>query len=184
MPVKLYAKYMEDSHLIILRGNSGSGKTTVAKLLFDHFHADAMLVSQDVVRRTMLRVKDVPDNPAIELIYRLCSYGNQLNKIVILEGILRRDIYGDMLTKLISDFNGLARVYYFDIPFNETLRRHATKPNAHEFGEAEMRQWWRSNDVLGVKEEQIFNAEMSADDMLRKILNDCVTGSNNTMKGS
>ena len=175
MPVKLYAKYMEDSHLIILRGNSGSGKTTVAKLLFDHFHADAMLVSQDVVRRTMLRVKDVPDNPAIELIYRLCSYGNQLNKIVILEGILRRDIYGDMLTTLISDFNGLARVYYFDIPFNETLRRHATKPNAHEFGEAEMRQWWRSNDVLGVKEEQIFNAEMSADDMLKNIVNDCTT---------
>lgn len=166
---------MEDSHLIILRGNSGSGKTTVAKLLFDHFHADAMLVSQDVVRRTMLRVKDVPDNPAIELIYRLCSYGNQLNKIVILEGILRRDIYGDMLTKLISDFNGLARVYYFDIPFNETLRRHVTKPNAHEFGEAEMRQWWRSNDVLGVKEEQIFNAEMSADDMLKNIVNDCTT---------
>ena len=166
---------MEDSHLIILRGNSGSGKTTVAKLLFDHFHADAMLVSQDVVRRTMLRVKDVPDNPAIELIYRLCSYGDQLNKIVILEGILRRDIYGDMLTKLISDFNGLARVYYFDIPFNETLRRHATKPNAHEFGEAEMRQWWRSNDVLGVKEEQIFNAEMSADDMLKNIVNDCTT---------
>lgn len=166
---------MEDSHLIILRGNSGSGKTTVAKLLFDHFHADAMLVSQDVVRRTMLRVKDVPDNPAIELIYRLCSYGNQLNKIVILEGILRRDIYGDMLTKLISDFNGLARVYYFDIPFDETLRRHATKPNAHEFGEAEMRQWWRSNDVLGVKEEQIFNAEMSADDMLKNIVNDCTT---------
>ena len=175
---------MEDSHLIILPGNSGSGKTTVAKLLFDHFHADAMLVSQDVVRRTMLRVKDVPDNPAIELIYRLCSYGNQLNKIVILEGILRRDIYGDMLTKLISDFNGLARVYYFDIPFDETLRRHATKPNAHEFGEAEMRQWWRSSDVLGVKEEQIFNEKMSADAMLRKILNDCVTGSNNTMKGS
>lgn len=175
MPVKLYTKYTEDSHLIILRGNSGSGKTTVAKLLFDHFHADAMLVSQDVVRRTMLRVKDVPNNPAVELIYRLCSYGNQLNKIVILEGILRRDIYGDMLTKLISDFNGLARVYYFDIPFNETLRRHATKPNAHEFGEAEMRQWWRSNDVLGVKEEQIFNAEMSADDMLKNIVNDCTT---------
>ena len=175
MPVNLYAKSMEDSHLIIIRRNSGSGKTTVAKLLFAHIYADAMIASLDVVRRTMLRVKDAPDNPAIELIYRLCSYGNQLNKIVILEGILRRDIYGDMLTKLISDFNGLARVYYFDIPFNETLRRHATKPNAHEFGEAEMRQWWRSNDVLGVKEEQIFNAEMSADDMLKNIVNDCTT---------
>ena len=102
---------MEDSHLIILRGNSGSGKTTVAKRLFDHFHADAMLVSQDVVRRTMLRVKDVPDNPVIELIYRLCSYGNQLNKIVILEGILRRDVYGNKLTELMVNFNGVVHVY-------------------------------------------------------------------------
>lgn len=111
-------------------------------------------------------------------------YGNRLNKIVILEGILRRDVYGNKLTELMVNFNGAVHIYYLDIPFDETLRRHATKPNTHEFGEAEMRQWWRSNDVLGVKEEQIFNEKMSADDMLRKILNDCVTGSNNTMKGS
>ena len=119
---------MEDSHLIILRGNSGSGKTTVAKRLFDHFHADAMLVSQDVVRRTMLRVKDVPNNPAVELIYKLCLYGNRLNKIVILEGILRRDVYGNKLTELMVNFNGAVHIYYLDIPFDETLRRHATKP--------------------------------------------------------
>ena len=97
---------------------------------------------------------------------------------------MRRDVYSNKLTELMVNFNGVVHVYYFDIPFDETLRRHATKPNAHEFGEAEMRQWWRSSDVLGVKEEQIFNEKMSADAMLRKILNDCVTGSNNTMKGS
>ena len=44
--------------LIILRGNSGSGKTTVAKELQRLFGHNTMLISQDVVRRDMLCVKD------------------------------------------------------------------------------------------------------------------------------
>ena len=39
--------------LIILRGNSGSGKTTTAKALRKHL-ANSLLISQDVVRRDML----------------------------------------------------------------------------------------------------------------------------------
>ncbi len=35
--------------LVILRGNSGSGKTTVAKELQKKFDRNTMLISQDVV---------------------------------------------------------------------------------------------------------------------------------------
>jgi len=34
------------------------------------------------------------------------------------------------------------------------VRRHTTKPNAHEFGESEMRRWWKDQDILGVPGEQ------------------------------
>lgn len=37
--------------LIILRGNSGSGKTTVAKELQKKFGYNTMLISQDEIRR-------------------------------------------------------------------------------------------------------------------------------------
>ena len=37
--------------LIILRGNSGSGKTTIAKELQKSLGRNTMLISQDVVRR-------------------------------------------------------------------------------------------------------------------------------------
>lgn len=50
------------ARLIILRGNSGSGKTTVAKALQKRFGRNTMLISQDVVRRDMLHVKDGPDS--------------------------------------------------------------------------------------------------------------------------
>ena len=41
------------------------------------------------------------------------------------------------------------------------MRRHATKPNAHEFGESEMRQWWKDQDVLNVPGEQRIGEQLS-----------------------
>ena len=153
---------MTTSHpLIILRGNSGCGKTSTARLLQHQLGYGTMLVSQDVVRREMLRVKDSEGNPAIQLIYDLCMYGNKVGYTVILEGILSNKKYGAMLRRLLDDFQGEKLIYYFDVSFEETVRRHATKPNAHEFGESEMRQWWKDQDVLNVPGEQRIGEQLS-----------------------
>ena len=153
---------MTVSHpLIILRGNSGCGKTSTARLLQHQLGYGTMLVSQDVVRREMLRVKDSENNPAIQLIYDLCMYGNNVGYTVILEGILSNKKYGAMLRRLLDDFQGEKLIYYFDVSFEETVRRHATKPNAHEFGESEMRQWWKDQDVLNVPGEQRIGEQFS-----------------------
>ena len=153
---------MTASHpLIILRGNSGCGKTSTARLLQRQLGDGTMLVSQDVVRREMLRVKDIENNPAIQLIYDLCMYGNNVGYTVILEGILSNKKYGAMLRRLLDDFQGEKLIYYFDVSFEETVRRHTTKPNAHEFGESEMRQWWKDQDVLNVPGEQRIGEQLS-----------------------
>lgn len=153
---------MTPSHpLIILRGNSGCGKTSTARLLQRQLGDGTMLVSQDVVRREILRVKDIESNPAIQLIYDLCMYGNNVGYTVILEGILSNKKYGAMLHRLLDDFQGEKLIYYFDVSFEETVRRHATKPNAHEFGESEMRQWWKDQDVLNVPGEQRIDEQFS-----------------------
>ena len=153
---------MTVSHpLIILRGNSGCGKTSTARLLQRQLGDGTMLVSQDVVRREILRVKDSEGNPAIQLIYDLCMYGNNVGYTVILEGILSNKKYGAMLRRLLDDFQGEKLIYYFDVSFEETVRRHATKPNAHEFGELEMRQWWKDQDVLNVPGEQRIGEQLS-----------------------
>lgn len=41
--------------MIILRGNSGSGKTTIAKELQNRFGDNTMRISQDVIRRDILK---------------------------------------------------------------------------------------------------------------------------------
>jgi predicted kinase len=158
--------------LIILRGNSGSGKSTIAKKLQSSMGNKTLLVPQDVVRREMLRSKDEDHNLSTQLIYELAMYGKKIGFDVIVEGILVERRYGDMLRKLIDDFGTETYVYYFDITFEETLRRHMLKPAANDFGETEMRQWWRKDDYLGFEGEKKITDEMSEDQIFAMIMTD------------
>jgi uridine kinase len=74
--------------LIILRGNSGSGKTTVSRKLQGMFGRNTMLISQDVVRREILNVSDGIDTLALPLLKELLKYGSEHSEVVILEGIM------------------------------------------------------------------------------------------------
>ena len=153
---------MTVSHpLIILRGNSGCGKTSTARLLQRQLGHSRMLVSPSLLRRPLVRLKDSEHNRDSELIYDLCMYGNNVGYTVLLEGILSNKKYGAMLRRLLDDFQGEKLIYYFDVSFEETVRRHATKPNAHEFGELEMSQWWKDQDVLNVPGEQRIGEQLS-----------------------
>ena len=68
---------------------------------------------------------------------------------VVVEGILHPDRYAEMLLQLVRDHRGSTRAYFWDLPFEETLRRHETKDKASEFGEAEMREWWYGAARIG-----------------------------------
>ena len=112
--------------LIIIRGNSGSGKSTVAKQLQHAMGYQTMLVPQDMVRRDMLRTRDTPDNPSIELIRRLVHYGWECGYDVIVEGILLNDKGGDMLRQLTEDCPG--RALWRTIWISRSTRRFVDTP--------------------------------------------------------
>ena len=160
--------------LIILRGNSGSGKTTTGKALQRKFGRGTMLISQDVVRREMLFVKDGPNPEASQLLLELALYGKSNCNIVILEGILNSKWYKNLFKNLLDEFKDQIFAYYFDIPFEETLNRHQQKPNAHEFGEKEMREWWNENDLLDIIPEVLLYKELSLNEMVDIIYQDVI----------
>jgi adenylate kinase family enzyme len=160
--------------LIILRGNSGSGKSTVAESLRERMGYGTALVEQDYIRRKLLREQDKPAQPNIELIAMNVRFALSRHYNVILEGILFTEHYGEMLRELVANPTD-SHVYYFDISFDETLRRHKTKPNAHEFGENEMRDWFVSQDLLGVENEQIISEESGFDETVERIFRNVST---------
>lgn len=113
--------------IIILRGNSGSGKTTVARALQKKFGYNTMMISQDEIRRNILWVKDGVDTKALPLMIELMKYGYEHCDVVILEGIMYDEWYSPLF-KTANELYGMdIYAYYFDIPFEETVRRHNTR---------------------------------------------------------
>ncbi|MEI5906590.1 kinase [Bacillus spongiae] len=159
-----------ESKLIIIRGNSGSGKTTIAKKLQEQFGQGTLLVSQDAVRRDMLNVQDRKGNLSHDLIRQITEYGRDKCEFVIVEGILNKQRYGEMLQYLIEFYKGKAYTYYFDLSFEKTVERHQTRSKKKEFGEDSLRAWWNPKDYLGVDGETMLTNDMTQSDILNLIL--------------
>ena len=77
-----------------------------------------------------------------------------------------------MLAALISDHAGSAFAYFLDVPFDETLRRHATKPRVLKYGEAEMRRWYRGLDLLPGGIEQVIPADSALESTVTRLMAD------------
>jgi hypothetical protein len=128
------------------------------------------LVQQDVLRRVVLREPDIPGGANIALISTTTRFALNHGYDVILEGIMSARRYGEMLSSLANDHGGT--FYYFDVSLAETLRRHATRPQAVEFGADTMRGWYGRRDLLPDIEEQIIGEESCLDDTVTRILRD------------
>lgn len=158
-----------DPRLIVLRGPCGAGKSTVASRLLESPRPTA-LIAQDAYRFLF----NVRDGEAYSKTVRQMLRDNVLTALghgfdVILEGILGARGYRDVLDAIFRDHPRDNHVFYLDVSFDETVRRHAGRAKAPLFGEAEMRAWYRGRDVLGYEFERVLGEDSSADDTVRAI---------------
>ncbi|WP_405791647.1 kinase [Streptomyces sp. NBC_01506] len=160
------------TRLVVLRGNSASGKSTVAAAIRERFGRGLALVGQDNLRRVVLRERDRPGAANIGLIDAVARYSLDAGYHVVVEGILYADHYGPMLSGLRADHRGPTHGYYLDVPFEQTLVRHATKPQAGEYGERELRDWFRPLDLLPDGAESVIGAGSTLADTVDRIMLD------------
>jgi hypothetical protein len=158
------------TRLIVIRGNSASGKATIASLIREKHGRGIALVGQDNLRRVVLREHDTACAANIGLIDLTCRYSLANGFHVVLEGILRAEHYGEMLAGLRAEYAGRSSWWFLDVGFSETLERHGTKPQASEYGEAEMRSWWLERDFLPGGFEQVITADESAEAAATRIM--------------
>jgi predicted kinase len=162
------------THLVVLRGESGSGKSSVAAGLRAARPDGTMaVVSQDVLRREVLGGGATSHDPSVGLIDLTVRHALDHGFDVVLEGILGATRHGEMLRRLRDDHRGLTRCYLYDLAFEETLRRHLARPQASDFGEAEMRAWWSGFQPVPGLDEAVIGADSSLDATVARILGDC-----------
>ena len=148
---------MTAQQLIVLRGNSGAGKTTLAQQLQLAMGRGTANIGQDHLRRIVLREHDVVDGDNIGLIATTVRYCLGMGYHVIVEGIFFSGHYGDMLHELIGAHTGATHVFYLDVPLEETLRRHEGRPMRAEVGPDQLRNWYLDHDLLGVPDEVVLD---------------------------
>jgi predicted kinase len=139
--------------LVVIRGNSGAGKSTVAREVRRRYGRGCALVEQDYLRRIVLRELDEPGGYAPELIDQTARFALDRGYHAIVEGIMARDRYGAMLSALVAEHSGEAFIYYLDVTLTESLQRHGGRPQATEFTIDDMRRWYLERDILGLPGE-------------------------------
>lgn len=168
---------MTDTKLIILRGPSGSGKSTTAKQLFKSAKRRVVLIEQDYYR-FIFNPSGGGSKSNSTTIHKMIQ-SNVVTALddgydVILEGILGVKSYDKILNAIFEEHPHNNYMYYFDISFEETARRHEIRKreNGSEFSAEDMREWYaaahRSNHAL----ERIIPEDSSLDDTLLRILSE------------
>jgi hypothetical protein len=102
--------------LIVIRGNSASGKSAIAAGIREKYGRGLAIVGQDNLRRVVLREHDKPGGANIDLIDLTARFALARGYHTIVEGIFNAEHYGQMLTALISDHAGSAFAYFLDVP--------------------------------------------------------------------
>lgn len=153
--------------MVVIRGNAGSGKSTVAADLQHYLGPGTANVGQDHFRRVVLREHDVPDGDNIDLIASTVRHCLSIGYHVILEGILFSGHYAPMIRELLSAHAGARYVFYIDVPLEETISRHEGRLLGTDVPSEKLRRWYVPRDVLGVEGEIVINAgDLSAREVL------------------
>ncbi|GAB3613005.1 hypothetical protein GCM10027415_13450 [Humibacter ginsengisoli] len=130
--------------------------------------AACLIVPQDLVRRDMLRELDIAGGANIELIEAIATWGLAGDRIVVVEGILNVNRYGRMLRRL---QRSAAHSHFFawDLAFEETVRRHASRPKQLDFSADEMAEWYHGWQPLDFVEEVRVDAATTAEEVVELI---------------
>ncbi len=158
--------------LLVIRGNSGSGKTTTAREVRRRYGRGCALIEQDHLRRVILREHGGggPDRVAPGFIAAMARAALDGGYHVIVEGILHTGQYGDPLRALLAEHAGPAACFYLDVTFDETVRRHLRRREPIPVTPETMRGWYTDRDLLGVPDEVVIPESTKFEDVVTTIL--------------
>ena len=153
----------ERGKLIVLRGPSGAGKSTVANLIHSHVSNKTALIDQDYYRHTMFNnlhtELEAPRYVMFAAIQTALDHGYD----VIVEGFLGMGKYEIYFNELLTHHPAENYFFYFDVSFDETLRRHSTRQKSSLLTIEKMQELYSRTGPSGYPGECIIPETTSAE---------------------
>lgn len=136
--------------VIVLRGNSGSGKSTVANEIVKTAKNKVAIIEHDLYRNKILFPKghyqtDVREMAQNDVLFCL-AHGYDVFWVSIFHAIDHKDFLVNFFEKVHPTDNF---IFNFDTTFEETLKRHETRAEKKIFGEESMQKWYKPIERLG-----------------------------------
>jgi len=155
--------------LLIIRGPSGAGKSTVSKELLALCSRPTLLVSEDGIRKMFNDHQRAGHDAARELATQSVRYGLRNGYDVIYEGILNIKTRKAQIDEFLETHPEENYFFYLDVGWDETVRRHDTRPEKAEFGLEAMERWWDYASPINHPAETIIPETASKAEMIRII---------------
>lgn len=147
--------------LIIVRGPSASGKSTVARMLAQKSTRKIAVLEEDYFRRTILQSRDETRAACKQMLLSNSLAALAHGYDVILEGILNIKHYGPVLDQLFKNHPKNNHLFYFDVSLAETQRRHRYKPIANDVSDQQLAEWYAAASPSGHSFEKIIPQSFS-----------------------
>lgn len=162
----MYCYYEVMSKLIILRGNSGSGKSTVAKTIAKAAGHQLAVVDADAYRVGMFHPLGECGEDVAELMAHNVRFCLERGYDVFWDSIFYAH---DRNRKYLEDFIRQHHpadnfIFNFDVSWEETVRRHQTRHKRHDFDAETMREWYKPVESLGYDFEYTVPEKNSIED--------------------
>lgn len=159
--------------LIVLRGPSGAGKSTVAQQLHQESKRHVVLIEQDYYREQLINnslgLHEASKPMRLEMFEADINIALTHGFDVIVEGILNPTTYVPVLERIRDKNDVDAYMFYFDVSFDETARRHSTRHKASLFSADDMREWYHYAQKSGLDWEVIISEESTREETIANI---------------
>jgi thymidylate kinase len=155
--------------LIILRGPSAVGKSTVAKALMELTQRPTVLVELDYYRFSFVNPPRRDHNLEYELSGSDVLIALRLGFDVIFDGNFTADAHDPFLVRLFRAHAEQNYLFYLDASLAETLRRHKTKSNPRISAE-KMREVYKYASPTGRKDEVVIPGDSSLEQTVDQIV--------------
>jgi predicted kinase len=155
--------------LIVLRGNSGSGKSTIATQLQSRLPGRTAVLSQDYFRRVVYNEREQDSLAHADLLEVAAAHALGAGQHVILDGIFNAARYSPMLERVRS-LSDDSRFYAYDLSLKETLRRHQSRSKVVDFTSEELSSWYHGWQPLAFVQERRIGPTESISATVNRVL--------------
>jgi len=164
---------MNTNNLVIVRGPSCSGKTTVARKLLDTAKKKTAIIHQDSYRG-IFNPPGGGHKHNGEVIALMIEHNTTTalkhGYNVILEGVLNVKMYQDTLDRIIENHVGDTHLFHLDVSLEETVERGKKKSLSTLFTAEQLEEWYPASRVPYHNFETLLPQHFSCDDSLEFIL--------------